>query len=258
MSNMAIEETKKLLALGDRKTDDIKEVLAAYEKAHKLNKEYAADISKLKESISVDFKAITDELAAAQDNYKKLITSSTEKISDSMKEISDNVDLSPVKDKVAKEIAKVLKESSIEDFKKILDGFEETYFSLLENMDKLKGTADRKGIFQDINDEIENLESKLLSMKKSFNWFGYFQSGLLGLLLGAGFIYFYLEESYDKRLNDNIINQSIKLHEVYRSKLDSMREENRAYLKFKKINSIDKNSGFGFFDDSNEPYFYYE
>lgn len=278
MANETTKEVKKLIALGSKKNDDVVKVIKDYETVHKklyatiqetqnyfnLNRDMAKDLDELKKQLEEDFERLNDEINAAQNNYKETINKSTIKIEKTVSSITENIKIDDVIKKVNTEIGKAVKESSLNKVEQTLSKFEDIYFQMEDISNRLKGSnldsPDNKkiGLIEELTDVVDTLDQKLYRVKKFFNFFGYAGSFVLGAIIFSFFTYIYMHNSYQVNLSTLVVEQTEQIHDVYKERINKAESSSRAYYDFSKRYGLDnKRYGFDYFEDNNEPYFYF-
>lgn len=270
-------EVEKLLNFALAQKGDTKLLLKDYETIHKrleaavketqkyflVNNNILKDIENIRNSLNTDFESLNKEIKIAQEDYKKEIIESSQKIESMINSIISEVNIDPIIKKVNRDIGNAVKESSLIKVSKTLEEFNNVYIELEEIGNKLLGPSngEKLGLLEDFKDVVNTLDKKITNTRKSINWFGFIMFFILGVCVSFSFTYFYITQQNKKDINKIVmqqVEQSEQIHKLYKDKIDSLEKSNKAYMDFSRRFGIDnKNYGFDYFEDVQYPYFYY-
>lgn len=269
LSNTVIKEVDKLLLVSEQKNEDIKDVSSEYINTYNkvkslfkklqdytdLNEGFIDSVKKLENTTSSNYSNFNDELSVIAENHKYTIESNTEKIINTIDSIGKNIDTKPILKAIEKKLSEDLDKSSL---KKIEGQFEKIsiiYDGIVKNVDILAGSDSKKGLFYDLNDEIEDFSSKINGLKKGINWIGFGFSLVIGVCIGW---YSYMITNEDRKSN-LLIDFSLEQQQKFNEKFMELKNSHKGYESFLKKHGLkSKDVGFGHFENSGKPYFFYE
>lgn len=220
--------------------------------------EIPKEINNLKKELEKNFQIFIEEISKEKEEYVKNINISTERIEKSISTLTKDINLKPIIEKVNFEIGQVIHESSINKVQESLDKFNDVFIQLEVFSQALIGDNSKKGILQEFEVFLKSFDSKYTNIKKNFNYFIYLFIFIIGFLLSTICTYLFINSSFEEEKNTYIIKQTEYIHQFYKDKISNLESSNKAYSDFSRKYGLNKsNFGFDFFEDTNEPYFYY-
>lgn len=254
------EKNDQVIALRDYENiyKKIESTIKATDQYFDNKEEIPKEINNLKKELEKSFQIFIDEIYKEKEEYIQNIVSSTERIETSISTLTKDINLKPIIEKVNQEIGQVIHESSINKVQESLNKFNDVFIQLEVFSQALIGDNSKKGILQEFEGFLKSFDSKYTNFKKRFNYLACFLTFIIGFLLSGICTYLFVNSSFEEEKNTYIIKQTEYIHQFYKDKISNLESSNKAYSDFSRKYGLNKsNFGFDFFEDTNEPYFYY-
>jgi hypothetical protein len=216
-------------------------------------------LSAIEEKTSETLKSVNSALLNIEHSYRTYTDENLKKITDAIESLSSGIDIAPVQKNIQEQVSKYITDSSLKSLHQSIDNFDKIYFDLEDVVNRLQGKKEEKGLFKDFVDDVEKFASEIKDIKKGFKWSVVINFSACSFFIGSILTYFMVNSDTNDMLNKALQKQAIEIQTSYSDKLLELKTEHRSYTEFRKKYNLENNSelGFGFSDDTNEPYFYF-
>lgn len=270
--NVVIANARMIISLSQKSGLDVEKIVENYngavlkinkqlsvaQKYFELNKKIAEELSFMKDELREEFKDLNSTIEIAQKEYIEGISSSIKNLSLKLSDFSQSMDFSAFEKVVKQEIEKVIKSSSIDRVQAAFDSVDKSFFLLEESVIRLVGADKKKGLLEEFREEVYLLEGKIKKIKLHSNISGISAAFLVGACLSGAAVWFQLSVSFDKRLSLSLAEHTVNVNEAWVKKNEVLGSAHKGYDAFVKRFGINDKNGFGYFDDTKKPYFYYD
>lgn len=272
MVNVVIKNSLDVITLGEKKVKDISEVIKQYESSYKkivtsiqeaqeyfeANKHLAETFDKASDGLDDKFLKLQNELEIRQQDYIDKINRSTKKISDSLANIGDHINLEPLTNSINKQINDVMAKSGFNAFEKQLLRFENIFCGMNDVVIQLIGTKEKRGTLDDFDESLKTINNNLTKFNKKSTLMAATGFGAGGLFMGLFIGYFIFSSAFNEKLANSLIDGAVKQSKEISSNYEEVRKSAEAYEQFRKKYDLKDDSGFGYFDDTGKPYFFFD
>jgi len=272
MVNVVIKNSNDIILLGEKKSADITEIIKKYEISYKkiqtsireaqeyfeANKHLAESFDKASDGLEQRFVKFQEDLDEKQEEYIENILLATKKIGDSLNNIGAHIDLQPLIEAVNLQISEVVAKSSISSFEKQLERFDNIFCGMNDVVVSLIGTKDKKGTLDDFDKSLKVVNRNISEFNKKSRLMAATGFGFGGLFLGLFLGYYIFSSQFNEKMATALIDGAVKQSKEISSNYEEIRKGAEAYEKFRKKYDLKDDSGFGYFDDTGKPYFFYD
>ncbi len=269
LSNIVIQEVQKLIELGKEKSDDISEVSKKYEESKnalaqtvKQLKDYLIDdnsvigrLQELETKIQQNYLKFSKNMKALGDNHRSTINNSLDEINTRLDNISKGIDTEKLGKFINTELQTKINKIDITALKEVEETFKQLDNSFKQTAQLLNGEkGGKKGLYYSLSEQLENANIYINKYRKMVNKSMITATLLIGITTGVVFTYIFTTQQYANKLNNDIFQISRKNN----NKIISIEQSNKAFKDFMIKNKFNYGDiGFGRFEKSNTPYFFY-
>lgn len=272
MVNVVIKNSRDIIILGEKKSADITEIIKKYELSFKkiqtsireaqdyfeANKHLAETFNKASDGLDDKFSKLQEDLNEKQEEYMENILLATKKIGDSLSNIGNHINLQPLIEAVNIQINEVMAKSSISTFEKQLERFDNLFCGMNDVVVALIGTKEKKGTLDDFDKSLRTVNLNISKFNKKSRLMAATGFGFGGLFLGLFLGYYIFSSQFNEKMASALIDGAVKQSKEISSNYEEIRKGSEAYEQFRKKYDLKSDAGFGYFDDSGKPYFFYD
>lgn len=272
MVNVVIKNSRDIIILGEKKSADITEIIKKYELSFKkiqtsireaqdyfeANKHLAETFNKASDGLDDKFSKLQEDLNEKQEEYMENILLATKKIGDSLSNIGNHINLQPLIEAVNIQINEVMAKSSISTFEKQLERFDNLFCGMNDVVVALIGTKEKKGTLDDFDKSLRTVNLNISKFNKKSRLMAATGFGFGGLFLGLFLGYYIFSSQFNEKMASALIDGAVKQSKEISNNYEEIRKGAEAYEQFRKKYDLKSDAGFGYFDDSGKPYFFYD
>lgn len=236
-------------------------VINETQKYFELNKTIVHNLADQKRAISNTTKEAVDKLKQVQQDHIDIMQRNIEYISQKLDSLAKDIDLTEVQKSIHQQITTEIKKAGLGDFGHLLESVKQANEELAAQTEHLLGNEkDKKiGTLERFGNLSEKFATGIKEFRQAIKYSFLFAGAVGGVVVGIAIGYFYSTINYENRFTQEMGKEIRNLQEVYQNKLQSKEEELVAFKSFKRKYGLDENSsiGFGYFNDTKTPFFYY-
>lgn len=244
--------------------DTIEEYNNVFGKLNKLAKENNLFYEMTKTTIA-DFSKLKNELFKSTSEHKIELNETLQSFNDNMKltmsnlevkikTISNNIDTDPIIKNLQKNLETQFQALKLSDVTIAINQLIDAKNSL-ENISKMM--VGKYGSEEGIVSKMENSAKAVVGQIKKINLKISIISSAAALITGAAVTYGIMQYEYSKKYTQEIQQATFLMQEEYSKKTNELNQKYQSYSLFEKRYGLDPSKNFGFFKDTNEPYFYF-
>jgi hypothetical protein len=253
-------DVSEVLKKYDAVSTQLHGVITETQKYFELNKTIVHNLAEQKRGLNEASKQAAERLSQSQKDYIDIMNRNVEIIISKIETIAKDIDLSEIKTNLQQEISKEIKTAGLSDFKTLTEQVSSALEELKKQSDYLLGNEKKDiiGAIEGFGNMTDKISKNTEKIKKSIKYSFLLTGTIFGLFVGVASGVIYSASTYEERFSQELGIELRKLNDIYSQKLQEKEEALTAFKSFKRRYGLNgEKMGFGFFNDTKTPFFYY-